>query len=385
MGVWNTLHLFDTNEFYENRVPILLGKKGALENDYIDFLKSYRIGGVSKLSACEITKLTNESVSEIIKISNLFDPTFRIHKIYDNIETWDEKIKHLNDNEYYYEFKSFLEYYIFKYCADFYPHLHCSKGGLFSSLNPKTNSIGHEILNIIETHNSFFSIDGGILNWISIDETKLLSNCRKDFNKEGKNHYFDELLHFFDIASSNELGLIRGQDMRENILEKLPQYKLIKKEDWLNYNLDGIFNIHFSCIKKDTIVKKTNKDIIKETSKKKNNKPLNQQVLNKVNDKASKELKIILYKPFHSIVYESVLENKIYVSYYHESGFFQGSLTIELSPTETSKFRENNNEFINNQAKLISKDFKYNYENRNIENFSNKYQTSELIAEWKNK
>jgi hypothetical protein len=123
MGVWNTLHLFDINEFYENRVPILRGEKGSLENDYKEFLKSYKIGGISKLSSSELIKQIEKSVSEIIKISNLFDPTFRTHKIYDCIESWDEKRKYLNDNEYYYEFDSFFEYYIFKYCADFYPHL----------------------------------------------------------------------------------------------------------------------------------------------------------------------------------------------------------------------------------------------------------------------
>lgn len=389
MGVWNTLHLFDINEFYENRVPILRGEKGSLENDYKEFLKSYKIGGISKLSSSELIKQIEKSVSEIIKISNLFDPTFRTHKIYDSIESWDEKRKYLNDNEYYYEFDSFFEYYIFKYCADFYPHLSCGKGGLFSRLNPKVSSIGYEILSIIENE-SFFSPDSmGIINWISTEETELLSNSGNDFNKrnyqEGENLYFDQFMHFFDIASSNKLGLIRGQDMRENILEKLPQYKLIEKNEWINYNFGGIFNRHFICVSKE---KSTNVQKKGSISKKNDSSISKKIIVNSdlhENQDIPNDLKIISFKKFHHTVYESRKEKKIYISYYYESGFNQGILNLELNPTEILNFRENPKEFINTQSATISNNLTEFHQERNIENFIENNKCIELINEWNNK
>ena len=254
MGTWNTLHLFNAKRFYKDITPTLRGEKGCLNNDYIDFLSSYRIGGISKLTSNELKKTTDISISKIVEISNEFDLSFKHHKLYNNIDSYDEQRSYLNDNQYYYEFNAFFEYYVFKYCSDFNPHIYTGKRGLNSVLDPKNKTIGNEILNNLEDFNTLFSADlTGIGNWIDVEDTNLLFNCKEDlFSNEPYNKddyvYFEKFLRFFEVASSNELGLIRGIDLRQDVLERLPKHKLIA-ENYLN-TFEGNFSEHFTSITK---------------------------------------------------------------------------------------------------------------------------------------
>ena len=59
MGSWNTVHLFDVSKFYNDIIPTLRGEKGSLKNDYIDFLKLSRIGGINDLSDYDLKKLAD--------------------------------------------------------------------------------------------------------------------------------------------------------------------------------------------------------------------------------------------------------------------------------------------------------------------------------------
>ncbi|TCI84802.1 hypothetical protein [Tenacibaculum sp. M341] len=247
MGYWNTLHLFDDNKFYKELVPVLRGEKGCLQNDFIEFLRLYRTGGITDLSLEELKKKTDTSVSKIIEISNKFNSNFKAHNL-----NSDENHS-LQNNEFHYEYSRFFEYYVFKYCADFYPHLPTGKGGLLSELDPKDNSIAFEILENLEDFNSVFLSDGGIINWIDLEDIEILIMSKDELFSIGPYDeeimdYFENYIKLFEIALSNKLGLIRGRDMIEQSLEKLPKYKLIEKEKWIEYSFEGIFNMHFSCI-----------------------------------------------------------------------------------------------------------------------------------------
>ena len=70
------------------------------------------------------------------------------------------------------------------------------------------------------------------------------------------------------------------------------------------------------------------------------------------------DLEVIMIKPFNSIVYKSQSENRVFVDYYYEEGFFQGNLVLELNSDEMIKFEKDSNTFLTNQSILIYKDFK---------------------------
>ncbi|TPN87933.1 hypothetical protein [Aquimarina algicola] len=241
MGAWNTLHLFDINKFYNDAVPLFLGEKGSIRDDYLDFLKSYVFGGIEHLSNTELQNRINKSIVSLKEIANQFDSDFKKHKEYDFIKSEKEKQNYLDKHPEYYEFGAFFEYYIFKYCADFFPHIVCSKYGLLSILDPKRNSIGYEILRNLENYDNFFCPDGdGIVGWISIEDTEILLNCKEDFFSkddcdDDDYSYLESFMKLVEIATNNKLGLIRGQDMREWTLERLPQFKLLPKNNW-NYS-----------------------------------------------------------------------------------------------------------------------------------------------------
>ncbi|GFD75427.1 hypothetical protein KUL113_48470 [Tenacibaculum sp. KUL113] len=241
MGRWNTLHLFDVKKFYNDIIPTLRSEKGCFKNDYIEFLSSYRIGGISNLEPSKLEKIIDDSISKVIQISNQFDLSFTHHSKYNNLGPYDDEIAYLNEDEFNYEFNNFFEYYIFKYCADFFPYIICGKHGLLSNLDPKRNSIGYEILCILENYHNFFCAYGeGIVGWTSVEDTKVLLNCKEDFfsKKPYTNddyEYLEGFIKLVEIATNNKLGLIRGQDMRKWALEKLPQFKLINENHW-NYS-----------------------------------------------------------------------------------------------------------------------------------------------------
>lgn len=97
------------------------------------------------------------------------------------------------------------------------------------------------------------------------------------------------------------------------------------------------------------------------------------------------DLEVILIKPFNSVVYKSESENRVFVDYYYEEGFFQGNLVLELNSDEMIEFEKDSNTFLNNQSELISKDFKNLSKQRNIDPFLEKEKRTELIKNWRTK
>ncbi|MBG6129231.1 hypothetical protein IWQ47_000076 [Aquimarina sp. EL_43] len=103
----------------------------------------------------------------------------------------------------------------------------------------------------------------------------------------------------------------------------------------------------------------------------------------KKKDTIPKDLEVILIKPFNSVVYKSMAENRIFIDYYYEEGFFQGNLILELNSDEIIEFNKDSNTFLNDQSNLISKDFKNLFKLRNIKPFIEEEQRTELIKNWR--
>ncbi|WP_299625577.1 hypothetical protein [uncultured Tenacibaculum sp.] len=250
MGAWNTMHVFSNEIFYNEVVPKLRGEKGCIKEDFIEFYASHKTGGIIHMSPEELDKEVSLIVKGIHNISNQLDKTFKVHEVFNFIEDWNEQEKYLNAIEFIYDFGKFLEYYIFKYCADFSPYVICGKRGIRTVINYKANSVTEEVLNVLENYDTIFCYDGmGIVNWISNEETALFSMFQEDLIREHLNkedeEYYNEIEQFLKFVVENNLSLIRGQDMREWNLVKLPQYKLISENKWKTLKENEILNFRY--------------------------------------------------------------------------------------------------------------------------------------------
>ncbi|MFZ0598813.1 MAG: hypothetical protein WAM46_17645, partial [Flavobacterium sp.] len=175
MGYWRTLHLFDDKKFYNEVVPELKGETGDLTPSCLEFLKHYSIGGISHLSNEKLNSLVEQNIQTIISISNSLDETFKIHHEFHKITNYDNQNLFLNSLEGYYEFCKFLEYYLFKTCADFNPHLGLGKGGVSRNFNIHRKTLSYNIIEELDDWNDFLSQDRmGITNWITNEDIQLL-------------------------------------------------------------------------------------------------------------------------------------------------------------------------------------------------------------------
>ena len=182
MGAWNTLHLFDSDQFYDEGVTRLRTDKERLKIDYSQFIKTHLIGGVYRFTKKELDELIDQSVQTIIDTSNQFDSAFKKHNEYNAIVDYGDKRVYLNQHEHYHDFGQFLEYFLFKYFADFYPHLNCGEGGLYGRLVTKKVSVAAEIIGNLESGEHYFCPDRlGIVNWISKEDTEILFHSKEDF------------------------------------------------------------------------------------------------------------------------------------------------------------------------------------------------------------
>lgn len=240
MGYWRTLHLFDDRKFYTETVPALKGETGDLTDDCREFLKSHVLGGTLHLSKQELEKLVNKTVEKIISISNSLDKTFKVSSPHQKVANTNDEMAFLNNLEGYYDFTRFFEYYIFKTCADFSPHLALGKGGVLRNFEISSKTLSCSIIEELDDWNNFFCFHGmGITNWISHEDLQYLyldkENLKHDGNEKAKAY-----LTLLEIANANELGFIMGVDMREEILQLLPDHKTVKPGTWNPQNLSGL-------------------------------------------------------------------------------------------------------------------------------------------------
>jgi hypothetical protein len=230
MGHWRTLHLFDDKKFYKEVVPQLKGETGDLTEPYREFLKHYSIGGISHLSAEKINSLVEQNIQRIVSISSSLDETFKIHDEYNKMTTYDSQNQFLSNLGGHYEFCTFLEYYVFKTCADFNPHLGLGKGGVSRNFNIQTKTLSYSIIEELDDWNDFLSQDSmGITNWITNEDVQLLFLDKENLHFED-NELAKSFLKLLDVAHKNKLGFIMGVDMREDQLELLSKNKLLTDE-----------------------------------------------------------------------------------------------------------------------------------------------------------
>lgn len=227
MGYWRTLHLFDDKIFYKKVVRELKGENGDLTEACREFLKYYVTGGISHLSNEKINSLVEQNIRRIISISNSLDETFKIHHEFHKITNYDSQNLFLSNLDGHYEFCKFLEYYLFKTCADFNPHLELGKGGVARNFNIHIKTLSYNIIEELDDWNDFLSEDRmGITNWITHEDVALLFLDKENLHFED-NELAEAFLSLLDIAYKNKLGFIMGVDMRENQLELLSINKLL--------------------------------------------------------------------------------------------------------------------------------------------------------------
>ncbi|WP_131724329.1 hypothetical protein [Chryseobacterium indologenes] len=240
MGYWRTLHLFDDRKFYKEVVPALKGETGDLTADCQEFLKSHVIGSTLHLSKQELEKLVNQTIENIVSISNSLDETFKINSEYQKAEDTNTEIAFFNNLEGYYEFSKFFEYHTFKTCADFFPHLGLGKSGVSRNFELSEKTLSYSIIEDLDDWNNFLCFDRmGITNWMSHEDVQYLY-LNKENLKHDENEPAKAFLTLLEIAHANQLGFIMGVDMREEILQSLPGNKTVKPETWTLQNLSGL-------------------------------------------------------------------------------------------------------------------------------------------------
>lgn len=241
MGYWITLHLFDDKKFYKEVVPALKGETGDLTADCLEFLRFHVMGGISHLSQPAVNDLVNQTVENIIAISNSLDQTFKINSSYHSINDHHERNLFLNTINGYYEFCKFFEYYIFKTCSDFFPHLALGKGGVSGNFELSVKTLSYAIIEKLDNWNGFLCARGtGITNWITNEELEYLY-LDKEHLHFSDNKRAEHFLRLLEVAHDLGLGFIIGVDMREDRLELLPGNKVVSPEAWKNINSNGLY------------------------------------------------------------------------------------------------------------------------------------------------
>lgn len=241
MGYWSTLHLFDDNKFYKEVVPALKGESGDLAADCLEFLKFHVLGGTSRLSPSDVNTLVEQTVGNIIAIANSLDPTFRIQKEYHNINGHDEQNLFLNQIHGHYDFCKFFEYYIFKTCSDFFPHLALGKDGVSRNFELSVKTLSYAIIEELDDWNGFLCAGGtGITNWITHEDIRYLY-LDKEHLHFSDNKRAESFMMLLEVAHDHKLGLIEGVDMSENRLELLPGHKVVAPGAWTNEHLARLY------------------------------------------------------------------------------------------------------------------------------------------------
>ncbi|MDQ6531885.1 hypothetical protein [Flavobacterium sp. LHD-85] len=227
MGYWCSLHLFDDKKFYREVVPQLRGEVGDLTEASREFLRYYSYGGISHFSEEKINSLIEKNNQRVISISKSMDQTFKIHYEFDKITDYKSKRHYLGQLDGHYEFCEFMQYYLFKTCADFNPNLGLGKGGVSRNFTIANKTISCNVMRELDYWSEFFAHGmTGITNWITHEDVELLFLDKENLHFDD-NELAKSFLELLDIAYKNKLGFIMGVDMRESQLELLYENKLL--------------------------------------------------------------------------------------------------------------------------------------------------------------
>ena len=257
MGDWNTLHHFDNKKFYSEIVPDLKGNGQLLKKYFNSEFGKYIAYGNDK---------NDERIDEILKFSHLLDSDYKSHKVLLDIQTRKKGIneeyssfiqKRYQDEENFQrtnghiieDINLILTLIIFSECAAFNPHLILGRSILKGCVNAKPKSVSEEIIsNLInnELGSIFYSSRSncnGFINWVTYEDLELLWLDKENLYPTDKDSekYFSDFFKFIEIALENELGVISGTNMNEEILKLIPS-PLPLKIDIKHLGLESFIN-----------------------------------------------------------------------------------------------------------------------------------------------
>ena len=98
----------------------------------------------------------------------------------------------------------------------------------------------------------------------------------------------------------------------------------------------------------------------------------------------TKDFKIVYYKRFKGIVFEST-DEQIFASIYYEQGHYQGDVIFELTDEEKANFKNDNDAFLNTCSDLVLQSFQRFKKERHLDDFRKKVNTGELVRAWNEK
>lgn len=227
MGDWRTLHLFDKTRYLKEVVP----KVRNLEPYLATFLNERNSNWLKGFS-----KPTDQIVNDTIKLALELDDELSCHSELVKLgEITNKKFENYYSHRDNFIRKKqtsieFFEYLIietiFSSVADFNPHFILGKRMFEGIIETKNNSIAEELTSKISSQNEssiLDVIDGGIINWLSEEEVKLLYIDRANIipsNEEGLD-YVNEFKELLKYAYEKDLGLISLRNPRENELCQL--------------------------------------------------------------------------------------------------------------------------------------------------------------------
>lgn len=255
MGDWNTLHHFDDKKFYSKIIPELKSN-GQL-------LRKYCNSGFGKYIFYGSDE-NDERIDEILRFSHFLNSDYKLHETLLDILTRkkgiDEKYsdfikkKHQDEEKFQKEnghiiddINRILTLIIFSECAAFNPHLILGRSIFTGCVSTKPNSISEEITSNFITNelgSIFYSSRSncnGLINWVSNEDLQLLWMDKENLYPTDleSEKYFSDFSKFIEIAIENELGVISGTNMNEEIL-KLIQSPLSVKIDLKQLGLKSV-------------------------------------------------------------------------------------------------------------------------------------------------
>lgn len=245
MGKWHTVHLFDDKKFNEIVIPKLRGRNGGIKEDFME-IYSFFPGhfplyySICKLSIEEQENSIKNEVKAIEEFSKGFDDTFKLHRGFSKASKISE-LKGMPSN-----FMKLFEALVFKYCVDYFPFFASGKHGISSPSRFcwKSPSIGLELIRELDYSDydnfNLFSDDFGIVNWITNEELSLIYDDKLKIMEDGNEAHIG-FFNLVDMAYKNDLGLIQGVDMNDDLLQQMPQHKVASESQWNKENSASLF------------------------------------------------------------------------------------------------------------------------------------------------
>ncbi|MCB9230597.1 MAG: hypothetical protein H6581_02995 [Bacteroidia bacterium] len=253
MGDWNTLHHFNDKIFYAEIVPDLK-RNGQLLEKYFNSEFGKYIAYADDNNA--------DRIAEIISFCQFLDKDFKHHKTLFEIqkrtkgkdEDYDSFIVKRNRDEDDFQkangkiiedINNILTLIIFSECAAFNPHLILGRRIFTGNVRAKPDSVAEEVIwNFTNRESgSIFYSSNGLINWVTHDDLQLLWLDKENLQPADRDSekYFSDFYKFIEIAVENELGVIAGTNMREDIL-KLIKSPLTVKVDVKELGLENVIN-----------------------------------------------------------------------------------------------------------------------------------------------